>query len=85
METKQNLSALAAGARVCVIGYGTANIVHRHETVHHVTRTQVITQTDSGMTSKYHRADGRSMPYQPYGGTSIHLTCQKGHKMKGHG
>jgi hypothetical protein len=83
--SREDLSALKAGDRVCVVGFGTANVVHRHQTVTSVTKLYVNTEWKSkrGDTVKdrHRRDDGRSTPQgDGYGGTTLHSTCQKKEK-----
>jgi len=62
------------GRVVCVEGRGEDATIHRHVKVARVTKTMIILENGS----RYRRETvAGSIPYQPYGGSSIHLTCQR--------
>jgi hypothetical protein len=71
------LAEIAPGRRVCIVGVGMDNLVHTHGAVQRTTRTLIIVKTDKGTERRYRKDDGGSTPYSQYGGTSIHLTCQR--------
>lgn len=80
---REDLSALKPGDVVCVVGYGTANLVHRHHRVVSVTKQFVNSNWSDkrGVYPSRHRVDnGRSTPYGEYGGTTLHLTCRRAHQ-----
>lgn len=74
----KTLADLERGERVCVIGRGTDVMVHRHMTVLRVTKTLLVVANSTGVESgRFRLTDSGSMPYSPYGGTSVHVTCQR--------
>lgn len=73
--------ALVKGDEVCVIGRGTAAMVHRHNVVERVTKTMVVTITRNGV-ERFAIEDGGSKPYEPYSGTDMHLECRHGRPLK---
>lgn len=81
---REDLTTLKPGDRVCVVGFGTANTVHRHGVVVSLSRLYVTTEwkNQHGSYKTRHRLDdGHSTPRgDGYGGTTLHLTCQKPRK-----
>lgn len=71
---------LSVGQRVCVIGRGTANLVHAHYAVTRLTAKQaVVSRVFKGRTveRRYWLSTGREVGGSEYGGTSVHTTCQR--------
>jgi hypothetical protein len=64
---------LAAGDRVCVVGWGTAGMLHQHTVVARLTKTLIVTTKGR----RFRRDTLRSVPYQPYGGSVLSPTCQR--------
>ena len=61
------------GTNVCILGRGIAAGVHEHTTVVRLTKTLIVTAD-----GRRHRKDDHgSVPYAPYGGTSISTSCQR--------
>lgn len=71
----KDVTDLAPGDRVCVVGRGMDSPIHRHLIVERVTKTMIITNDDHRYRRENHVAG--SIPYSPYGGTSLYTTCQK--------
>jgi hypothetical protein len=70
-----------AGDRVCITGIGMDKPVHQHVTVDRITKTMIVTKTKGGSIRRFTRDGfGRSIPYSPYGGTEISLTCKRPRK-----
>ena len=67
------------GQSVCVAGRGMDAMVHWHGTVEKITKTQIVVKTPGkGGTRRFRRDSGHgSIPYSPYGGTTLESTCQK--------
>jgi hypothetical protein len=69
------------GQVVCVTGIGMDNMVHRHEKVTRITKTQIVTRGLTGsrdIEGRYWRdREARSLPYVQYGGTNLHAECQR--------
>lgn len=67
------------GQRVCVIGFGTAGMLHEHHEVVRLTKLYVISAKPGATWTRRHRLDsGRSSPGgTSYGGTDIYPTCQQ--------
>lgn len=88
LGAREDRSVLKAGDRVCVVGFGTANLVHKHHVVTSVTQLYVNTEwrSERGAVKYRHRKDdGRSTPRgDGYGGTTLHLTCQRPKKKDEH-
>ncbi len=76
------LSGIKEGQRLCVIGLGVDNLAHRHVTVTGFTKLYIKTETRDGIVERFRRDDGSSVPYSAYGGTQIHLSCQRPRKAK---
>lgn len=70
-------SSLSNGARVCIVGQGMDAPLHVHGTVTRVTSTLVIIKTSNGTVRRFGVEDGHSKPRKPYGGSSVHPTCQR--------
>lgn len=65
------------GDRACVVGHGTAAIVHEHHVVERVTKLYVFSKTRDADITRCHRlSDGWSTGHG-YGGTTISPTCQR--------
>jgi hypothetical protein len=73
------------GQRVCVVGRGTANVVHSHPMVTKVTPTQIVTvkTVKRGGSSwdverRYWRdSSAREVGGDEWGGTTLHTACQR--------
>lgn len=66
--------------KVCVVGFGTANIVHEHHTVTRFTATLIIVQRIVGGRTaerRFRRTDGRSPGGDGYGGTEVYPACRR--------
>lgn len=77
---KGDLEDVVKDQRLCVIGRGTDNFIHRHVTVTSVTKLYVnsdYVSRGSVYTNRHRRDNGRSTPMSDYGGTTAHLTCQR--------
>jgi hypothetical protein len=77
MDAADARRSMKRGQRVCVVGVGGDLLVHRHPIVERVTQTLVVTKAPDGTERRFGISDGRSKPYRPYGGTTIHTTCQR--------
>lgn len=77
-KTRIQPTEYTEGQRVCMAGIGTDILAHRHGTVERLTKTMVIVRDKRGIPYRFTRgAIGRSVPFNPYGGTRIHPTCQR--------
>lgn len=75
------------GQRVCIVGRGTANVVHRHGTVARFTPTMMIVEypfprlakEPQIITRRYRtgRGSGREVGTHEYGGSSVAPRCQR--------
>lgn len=74
------------GQRVCIVGEGSANLVHAHGTVERFTKTQmIVTYTwrhgqRSGSGERRYRTGpgfGREVGAYEYGGTVVSPTCRR--------
>lgn len=75
-------AALKPGDRVCIVGFGTANPVHRHATVTGMTKLYVKTEyknkSGDAVQHRHRIDDGHSTPRgDGYGGTTLRTTCQR--------
>lgn len=66
------MEEFVVGQRVCIRGHGGDGMVHEHATVERLTRTLIITPY-----RRHRRDDLHSVPYRPYGGTTISGKCQE--------
>lgn len=80
----EDLTKAKIGSFVCVVGFGTANLFHRHEKVVGFTKLYLKTEWSAKHsaeihTSRYRLYDGRATPADPngWGGQTVHLTCQR--------
>lgn len=65
------------GQAVCIVGRGTDAVVHWHGMVSKITKTQIVVRANGGE-RRFRRDSGHgSIPYSPYGGSTLHATCQK--------
>ena len=81
--TSAALETVKVGDRVCVVGFGTASIVHEHHTVTRVTKLYIVSEADKGKHAserRHRRSDGQSPGGDGYGGTTVHLSCRKPRK-----
>jgi len=62
------------GDHVCVAGRGVDLPVHWHGKVERVTKLYVVLENGG---KRYRKDTGRSVPYSPYGGSSIEPQCQR--------
>lgn len=67
------------GQRVCITGYGTAATLHTHAyIVGRLTKTLLVAQTETGSgVRRFRLSNGSSVPYGPWGGSKVSLTCTK--------
>jgi hypothetical protein len=73
------LDDVKPGTRVCIVGWGTVATLHTHRyIVDRQTKTLTITKRSDGGAGqrRFRTADGRSVPREPWGGTTAALTCQ---------
>ena len=72
--------SFVVGQRVCVIGRGTANLVHAHYTVDRLTAKQVVVSRQlkgRKVERRYWAATGREVGGSEYGGTTVSERCQR--------
>jgi hypothetical protein len=68
------------GQRVCIIGRGTANLVHRHARIIRITKTMYVAEyvlRGRTIDRRYRITDGREVGASEYGGSSMHAICQR--------
>lgn len=73
------LETAKPGTRLCVIGWGTAGVLHTHA---YVVKRQTKTLTVAERTNRpgqrrFRTEDGRSVPRDSWGGTIAAITCQR--------
>lgn len=79
----ENAMDLAKDDFVCMVGIGTANMLHEHGKVVRTTKVFVVAEITSsnlnrpGHTARFRRDSGRSVPYSDYGGSHVYTTCQR--------
>lgn len=73
------LNSVQVGDGVCVVGRGTANLVHAHYRVVRLTKTMIIVAREvSGReVQRRYRFDGREVGASEYGGTHVARKCQR--------
>lgn len=80
-EARANeLAQLKPGDRVCQLGWGTDNIIHRHWAVTDVTKIYIKYQPGNHIKDpvfRFRRDTGASVPHGEYGGSTISARCQK--------
>lgn len=77
---KDDLTEVTVGQRLCEVGRGSANRIHRHAVVKRLTKLYIVTEfknKDGTHEKKFRRDSGRSVPYSDYGGSSLHTACQR--------
>lgn len=80
MSDHRDTSWATEGQRACIIGFGTAVIVHVHTVIARTTKTQIVSTDRHGTEYRHHREDGVSVGsrgHHSYGGSTIHSTCQR--------
>lgn len=78
------LQDIKPGDPVCIVGRGTANVVHIHARVQRLTKTMIIveyprpraTALDAPLERRY-RFDGREVGMSDYGGSYVDTVCQR--------
>lgn len=87
MSDEKKAAELVKDDFVCIVGYGTANMLHEHGKVLRLTKMYVVALVTSsnlnrtGGSRRFRRDNGKSTPYGGYGGTEIHSTCQRPKKV----
>ncbi len=80
VRTRRELESVVKDQRLCVIGRGTDNFIHRHVTVTSITKLYIKSDYVSRgtvYTNRHRRDNGRSTPMSDYGGTTAHIVCQR--------
>jgi hypothetical protein len=80
MSYTEDLQSIEVGQRLCVTGSGSDRMAHRHVKVTGFTQQWIkSTYRFKGQTiiNRHRRDDGSSVPYVAYGGTHVHVTCQR--------
>lgn len=77
--TEIKLETIDPGRTVCVVGRGTANLVHAHYQVVRRTKTMVVVKrwVNDREVQRRFRFDGREVGASEYGGTQADTTCQR--------
>ncbi len=79
-KKRYELADVVVDQRLCVIGRGTDNFIHRHVNITSITK--LFINSDYVMRgqvykNRHRRDSGRSTPMSDYGGTTAHTVCQR--------
>lgn len=79
MGFNARLEDIEAGRTVCVVGRGTANLVHAHYRVVRTTKTMIVVgrEVKGRRVERRYRFDGLEVGASQYGGTVLDTVCQR--------